>query len=64
MHLGYVDPVHLEELSWFLGLAETEHVTDAAAELGVSQPTLSSQRSSCPTTEQRADLASEPPPHP
>jgi DNA-binding transcriptional LysR family regulator len=33
--------VHLEELRWFMVLAETEHVTDAAAELGVSQPTLS-----------------------
>jgi DNA-binding transcriptional LysR family regulator len=33
--------VHLEELEWFVALAEAEHVTDAAAELGVSQPTLS-----------------------
>jgi DNA-binding transcriptional LysR family regulator len=33
--------VHLEELQWFVVLAETEHVTDAAAVLGVSQPTLS-----------------------
>jgi LysR family transcriptional regulator, transcription activator of glutamate synthase operon len=33
--------VHFEELQWFVVLAETEHVTDAAAELGVSQPTLS-----------------------
>ena len=33
--------MHLEELHWFVVLAETEHVTDAAAELGVSQPTLS-----------------------
>ncbi|MCW2516041.1 MAG: transcriptional regulator [Mycobacterium sp.] len=33
--------MHLEELEWFVALAETEHVTDAAAELGVSQPTLS-----------------------
>jgi LysR family transcriptional activator of glutamate synthase operon len=33
--------VHLEELQWFVVLAETEHVTDAAAELGISQPTLS-----------------------
>jgi DNA-binding transcriptional LysR family regulator len=33
--------VHLEELQWFVVLAETEHVTDAAAILGVSQPTLS-----------------------
>ena len=33
--------MHLEELQWFVVLAETEHVTDAAAELGISQPTLS-----------------------
>jgi LysR family transcriptional regulator, transcription activator of glutamate synthase operon len=33
--------VHLVELQWFVALAETEHVTDAAAVLGVSQPTLS-----------------------
>lgn len=33
--------MHLEDLRWFVVLAETEHVTDAAAELGVSQPTLS-----------------------
>jgi LysR family transcriptional regulator, transcription activator of glutamate synthase operon len=33
--------VHLDDLHWFVVLAETEHVTDAAAELGVSQPTLS-----------------------
>lgn len=33
--------MHLEELQWFVVLAETEHVTDAAAVLGVSQPTLS-----------------------
>src|SRR5215510_6924251 len=31
----------LDELHWFVALAEIEHVTDAAAELGVSQPTLS-----------------------
>ncbi len=31
----------LDELHWFVTLAETEHVTDAAAELGISQPTLS-----------------------
>lgn len=30
-----------DELKWFVVLAETEHVTDAAAELGISQPTLS-----------------------
>ncbi|WP_123024286.1 LysR family transcriptional regulator [Mycolicibacterium stellerae] len=33
--------MNLEELQWFVVLAETEHVTDAAAELSVSQPTLS-----------------------
>lgn len=33
--------MHLEELHWFVALADTEHVTEAAAELGVSQPTLS-----------------------
>lgn len=30
-----------DELQWFVVLAETQHVTDAAAELGISQPTLS-----------------------
>ncbi|HET7666967.1 MAG TPA: LysR family transcriptional regulator [Mycobacterium sp.] len=33
--------MHLEELEWFVALAEFEHVTEAAAELGVAQPTLS-----------------------
>lgn len=33
--------MHLEELEWFVALAEIEHVTEAAAELGISQPTLS-----------------------
>lgn len=33
--------MNLEELRWFVVLAECEHVTDAAAELGVSQPALS-----------------------
>lgn len=33
--------MNLEELQWFVVLAETEHVTEAATELGVSQPTLS-----------------------
>jgi DNA-binding transcriptional ArsR family regulator len=33
--------VNLDELRWFLDLADTEHVTDAAAALGISQPTLS-----------------------
>lgn len=31
----------VDDLHWFVVLAETEHVTDAAAELGISQPTLS-----------------------
>ena len=31
----------IDELHWFVVLAETQHVTDAAAELGISQPTLS-----------------------
>jgi LysR family transcriptional regulator, transcription activator of glutamate synthase operon len=38
---SYRRAVHFEELQWFVVLAETEHVTDAAAALGVSQPTLS-----------------------
>jgi DNA-binding transcriptional LysR family regulator len=33
--------VNLDELRWFVVLAETEHVTEAAAILGISQPTLS-----------------------
>jgi LysR family transcriptional activator of glutamate synthase operon len=33
--------VDLDALRWFVVLAETEHVTDAAAELRVTQPTLS-----------------------
>jgi MFS transporter, YNFM family, putative membrane transport protein len=33
--------VNLEELRWFVVLAETEHVTDAAAELRVSQLLIS-----------------------
>lgn len=41
MRFRYRRAVHLEELQWFVALAEAEHVTDAAAVLGVSQPTLS-----------------------
>ena len=41
MRFGYGRSVQLEELHWFVVLAETEHVTEAAAELGVSQPALS-----------------------
>lgn len=33
--------VHLDELGWFVVLADTEHVTEAAADLGITQPTLS-----------------------
>ena len=33
--------MNLDELGWFVVLADTQHVTDAAAALGVSQPTLS-----------------------
>lgn len=33
--------VDLEELQWFAVLADTENVTEAAAQLGISQPTLS-----------------------
>jgi DNA-binding transcriptional LysR family regulator len=33
--------VNLDELHWFVALAETEHMTDAAAELNITQPTLS-----------------------
>jgi LysR family transcriptional activator of glutamate synthase operon len=39
--LRYRHRVHLEELEWFVALAEIEHVTGAATALGVSQPTLS-----------------------
>ena len=31
----------LDDLRWFVVLAQTEHVTEAAAELGLAQPTLS-----------------------
>jgi LysR family transcriptional regulator, transcription activator of glutamate synthase operon len=41
MRFRYGRGVNLSELRWFVVLAETEHVTDAAAELSVSQPTLS-----------------------
>ena len=33
--------VQLDELQWFVALARTEHVTEAAADLGIAQPTLS-----------------------
>lgn len=33
--------MHAEDLRWFVVLAETEHLTEAAAVLGTSQPTLS-----------------------
>jgi LysR family transcriptional regulator, transcription activator of glutamate synthase operon len=41
MRFRYRRRVHLEEVEWFVALAEIEHVTEAAAELGVSQPALS-----------------------
>ncbi len=41
MQIRYGRPVNLDELRWFVVLAESEHVTEAAAELNVSQPTLS-----------------------
>jgi len=31
----------LDELEWFVALAETEHMTQAAERLSVAQPTLS-----------------------
>ncbi len=34
-------PMNVAELRWFLVLADTEHVTDAAAMLHITQPTLS-----------------------
>ena len=37
----YDPTVNLDELQWFVVLAQTEHVTDAAAELHLTQPTLS-----------------------
>jgi LysR family transcriptional regulator, transcription activator of glutamate synthase operon len=33
--------MYIDELRWFVVLAETGHMTDAAAKLNVSQPTLS-----------------------
>ncbi|TDW90235.1 MULTISPECIES: LysR family transcriptional regulator [Kribbella] len=33
--------MHVEDLRWFVVLAETEHLTEAAAALGTSQPNLS-----------------------
>jgi DNA-binding transcriptional LysR family regulator len=33
--------MYIDELRWFVVLAETGHMTDAAAELNISQPTLS-----------------------
>ena len=33
--------MEVDELRWFVSLAESEHVTDSAAECGISQPTLS-----------------------
>lgn len=36
-----IGPVLMRDLVWLVALADTEHVTDTAAGLGVSQPTLS-----------------------
>lgn len=36
-----ISGVLIRDLAWLVALADTEHVTDAAAALGVSQPTLS-----------------------
>ena len=33
--------VNVDELSWFIVLAETQHMTDASASLNITQPTLS-----------------------
>ena len=33
--------MHVEDLRWFVALAESEHLTDTASALGTSQPTLS-----------------------
>lgn len=41
MHQLYDPAMELRELGWFITLAETEHVTIAAARLHISQPTLS-----------------------
>ena len=41
MRIAYRDPVLLRDLSWFVALADHRHMTDTAAILGVSQPTLS-----------------------
>jgi DNA-binding transcriptional LysR family regulator len=35
------DSVTVDELSWFITLAETQHMTEASAHLHISQPTLS-----------------------
>lgn len=41
MHVAHNHFMEVRELQWFLALAETEHVTDAAAGLNITQPTLS-----------------------
>lgn len=41
MRETYRGAMNLDELHWFVVLAEAEHMTDAAAELSISQPTLS-----------------------
>lgn len=39
--IGHAGVMTLEELRWFVALAEHPHMTDAAAELAIAQPTLS-----------------------
>ena len=41
IHHTYHSAVYIDELRWFVALAETGHMTDAAAKLNISQPTLS-----------------------
>jgi DNA-binding transcriptional LysR family regulator len=38
---AYIAVVTVDELEWFVVLAETEHMTEAAARLNIAQPTLS-----------------------
>lgn len=41
MRMPHDDGVHVDDLEWFIALAETEHVTRAAEKLHITQPTLS-----------------------
>lgn len=38
---AYDEPVQIRDLEWLLAVADNEHVTDTAAILGITQPTLS-----------------------